>query len=101
MFSLEQIKFFNEKGYLVIKKFFSKKEIKALQLEVKRIKDEGFCRNVATDGNGKTAGVKPTGWFNDPSGTILLKTNFTYLRNKPFKINKLNSERDVNFVISI
>ena len=30
-----------------------------------------------------------------------LKTNFTYLRNKPFKINKLNSERDVNFVISI
>ena len=30
------------------------------------------------DGNGKTAGVKPTGWFNDPSGTILLKTNFTY-----------------------
>ena len=55
MFSLEQIKFFNEKGYLVIKKFFSKKEIKALQLEVKRIKDEGFFRNVATDGDGKTA----------------------------------------------
>ena len=30
------------------------------------------------DGNGKTAGVKPTAWFNDPSGTIMLKTNFTY-----------------------
>ena len=29
---------------------------------------------------GKTgnAGVKPTGWFNDPLGTIFLKTNFTY-----------------------
>ena len=30
------------------------------------------------DGNGNTAGVKPTAWFNDPSGTIMLKTNFTY-----------------------
>ena len=27
---------------------------------------------------GKTAGVKPTGWFNSPDGTILMKTNFTY-----------------------
>tara|TARA_R100000093_G_scaffold71741_1_gene48717 strand:+ start:5 stop:3862 length:3858 start_codon:yes stop_codon:yes gene_type:complete len=27
---------------------------------------------------GKTAGVKPTGWFNSPEGTILMKTNFTY-----------------------
>ena len=30
------------------------------------------------DGNGNTAGIKPTAWFNDPSGTIMLKTNFTY-----------------------
>ena len=30
------------------------------------------------DGNGNTAGVKPTAWFNDASGTIMLKTNFTY-----------------------
>ena len=28
--------------------------------------------------NGKTAGVKPTGWFNSSEGTILIKTNFTY-----------------------
>ena len=28
--------------------------------------------------NGKTAGVKPTGWFNSTEGTILMKTNFTY-----------------------
>ena len=31
-----------------------------------------------TTGRGNTAGVKPTGWFNTPEGSILLKTNFTY-----------------------
>ena len=24
------------------------------------------------------AGIKPSGWFNDPLGTIFLKTNFTF-----------------------
>ena len=31
-----------------------------------------------TSGRGNIAGVKPTGWFNGPEGSILLKTNFTY-----------------------
>ena len=30
-----------------------------------------------------------------------LKFNFSFLRNKSFKLNKLNSERDVNFVIIV
>ncbi len=30
-----------------------------------------------------------------------LKTNYSFLRNKSFTLNKLNSERDVNFTISI
>ena len=30
-----------------------------------------------------------------------LKTNFSFLKNKSFNLNKLNSERDINFVISV
>ena len=30
-----------------------------------------------------------------------LKINFSFLRNKSFKLNKLNSERDINFVILV
>jgi hypothetical protein len=30
-----------------------------------------------------------------------LKTNFSFLKSKSFKLNSLNSERDINFVISI
>ena len=30
-----------------------------------------------------------------------LKNNFSFLRNKSFKLNKLNSERDINFVILV
>ena len=30
-----------------------------------------------------------------------LKTNYSFLRNKSFKLYKLNSERDINFVIFI
>ena len=30
-----------------------------------------------------------------------LKTNYSFLRNKSFTLNKLNSERDINFTISI
>ena len=30
-----------------------------------------------------------------------LKTNFSYFKNKSLKLNKLNSERDINFIIII
>ena len=30
-----------------------------------------------------------------------LKTNYSFLRNKSFTLNKLNSERDINFTITI
>ena len=30
-----------------------------------------------------------------------LKTNFSFLRNKAFHLKKLNSERDINYIISI
>ena len=30
-----------------------------------------------------------------------LKTNYSFLRNKSFTLNKLNSERDVNFIITL
>ena len=30
-----------------------------------------------------------------------LKTNFSYLKNKSIKLSKLNSERDINYLISI
>ena len=30
-----------------------------------------------------------------------LKTNYSFLRNKSFTLNKLNSERDVNYIINI
>ena len=29
-----------------------------------------------------------------------LKTNFSFLKNKSFNLNKLNSERDINNIIS-
>ena len=54
MLSSNLIEFYKEKGYLVIENFFSKKEVKALQLEVKRLKNDGFFKNIATDGDGKT-----------------------------------------------
>ena len=44
MLSSDLIEFYKEKGYLIIENFFSKKEVKALQLEVKRLKDEGFLK---------------------------------------------------------
>ena len=46
MLSSDLIEFYKEKGYLVIENFFSKKEVKALQLEVKRLKDEGFFKKL-------------------------------------------------------
>ena len=30
-----------------------------------------------------------------------LKTNYSFLRNKSFTLNKLNSERDINFTIIV
>ena len=74
MLSSDLIEFYKEKGYLVIENFFSKKEVKALQLEVKRLKDEGFFKNIATDGDGKTTSNKVVNYqvipLNDKSKLI-------------------------------
>jgi len=49
-----QIQQFQEHGYLAIPKLFSEKEVAAMQAEIARLNREGYLRNVATDGDGKT-----------------------------------------------
>jgi ectoine hydroxylase-related dioxygenase (phytanoyl-CoA dioxygenase family) len=50
----EQIRQFQERGYVIVPGFFSKREVSAIRAEVDRLKREGHLRNVATDGDGKT-----------------------------------------------
>lgn len=45
---------FREEGYLVAPGFFDSRETLALRAEVERLAREGFLRNVATAGDGKT-----------------------------------------------
>lgn len=45
---------FREHGYLAMPEFFDARETAAIRAEVERLKREGFLRNVATDGDGKT-----------------------------------------------
>jgi ectoine hydroxylase-related dioxygenase (phytanoyl-CoA dioxygenase family) len=52
--SPEQIAQFRTQGYLALPRFFSAREVAALQAEIERFKREGKLRNVATDGDGKT-----------------------------------------------
>ncbi len=50
----EQVRFFQEQGYVAVPQFFSPEEARAMQLEIERFKRVGMVRNVATDGDGKT-----------------------------------------------
>lgn len=45
---------FQEEGYLAVPAFFTAQETQALRAEVERLTREGFLRNVATAGDGKT-----------------------------------------------
>ena len=54
MLNKEQIKHWKEQGYVIVPDFFSSPEIKALQLEVERLKTEGHFNNVSTAGDGET-----------------------------------------------
>lgn len=53
-FTTEQIAQFQEQGYVVISDFWNADEVRAMQLELERLKKEGLLRNVATDGDGNT-----------------------------------------------
>src|ERR1051326_8534003 len=56
--SIEELKQFQDQGYVVIPHFFSDREIAAMRAELERFKREGLLRNVATDGDGKTHSTK-------------------------------------------
>ena len=49
-----QIEQFRRRGYLAVPGFFNAEETAALQADIARLKHNGFLRNVATDGDGKT-----------------------------------------------
>jgi Phytanoyl-CoA dioxygenase (PhyH) len=53
-FQPEQVEQFRAHGYLAVPAFFSAREVAAMRAELERLKREGFLRNVATDGDGKT-----------------------------------------------
>jgi ectoine hydroxylase-related dioxygenase (phytanoyl-CoA dioxygenase family) len=52
--SPEQVKQFRELGYTAAPSFFDAREVAAMQAEIARLMREGFLRNVATEGDGKT-----------------------------------------------
>lgn len=49
-----QIEKFRRRGYVAVPGFFNATEVAALQADIARLKRNGFLRNVATDGDGKT-----------------------------------------------
>ncbi len=49
-----QVQQFREHGYVAVPRFFTPRQVQALQAEVERFKQEGRLRNVATEGDGKT-----------------------------------------------
>lgn len=53
-FTEEQIEQFREQGFLAVPHFFDEREVEAMQVELDRLKRDGFLRNVATEGDGKT-----------------------------------------------
>jgi ectoine hydroxylase-related dioxygenase (phytanoyl-CoA dioxygenase family) len=53
-FSPEQIEQFHTQGYVAIPDFWSVEEVRAMQIELERMKSDGLLRNVATDGDGVT-----------------------------------------------
>jgi ectoine hydroxylase-related dioxygenase (phytanoyl-CoA dioxygenase family) len=52
--SADQLKQFNDQGFVVLPHFFTEREVAAMRAELDRFKREGMLRNVATDGDGKT-----------------------------------------------
>lgn len=50
----EQVRQFQERGYVAVPDFYSAREVAALRAELARLKREGYLRNVATEGDGKT-----------------------------------------------
>ena len=53
-FTPEQIEHFQTQGYLADPDFWSAEEVRAMKIELERLKDEGLLRNVATTGDGAT-----------------------------------------------
>jgi ectoine hydroxylase-related dioxygenase (phytanoyl-CoA dioxygenase family) len=53
-FTPQQVEQFKAQGYVAVPDFWSAEEVRAMQVELQRLKDEGLLRNVATDGDGKT-----------------------------------------------
>src|SRR6478672_5676818 len=53
-FTNEQIEQFRSEGYLAVPHFWNADEVRAMQIELERLKQSGKLRNVATDGDGKT-----------------------------------------------
>jgi phytanoyl-CoA hydroxylase len=50
----EQVQHFREHGFVAAPTFFDARETAAIRAEVERLQREGYLRNVATDGDGKT-----------------------------------------------
>ncbi len=50
----DQIEQFRSEGYLAVPDFWNAEEVRAMQIELERLKQGGKLRNVATDGDGKT-----------------------------------------------
>ncbi|MBI5093348.1 MAG: phytanoyl-CoA dioxygenase family protein [Candidatus Hydrogenedentes bacterium] len=49
-----QLAQFHSDGFLLVPHFFSEREVRAMRLELDRLRRDGFLRNVATDGDGET-----------------------------------------------
>jgi ectoine hydroxylase-related dioxygenase (phytanoyl-CoA dioxygenase family) len=58
MLTTKQIEQFKTEGYVIAADFFDDTELKALRAEVARFRREGYLRNVATAGDGKTQTVE-------------------------------------------
>jgi phytanoyl-CoA hydroxylase len=50
-----EVERFREHGYASAPQFFTARETEAIRLEVERLRRDGLLRNVATEGDGKTA----------------------------------------------
>lgn len=53
-FTEAQIAQFREQGYLAVPQFWNSAEVRAMQAETERLKQDGLLCNVATDGDGQT-----------------------------------------------
>src|SRR5437016_1634201 len=50
----DQVRQFQELGYVALPHFYNAQEITAIRYEVERFQREGLLRNVTTEGDGKT-----------------------------------------------